>query len=184
MKSLSLNQPHAIVMLGIPGSGKTFFAEQFAATFGAPLVNIDDIAKHAATEKAAYSLAEQQINELLKTKHTIVIEIGSATKQSRIYLSQKLKKAGYKPLYIWVQTDVDTAYARTAKQKNTPFDVYKAQVERFASPSSSEEALVISGKHTYATQARIVLKKLSAGHTTQSTATSVRPPARGQIIIR
>ncbi|MGK2896180.1 MAG: AAA family ATPase [Candidatus Saccharimonadales bacterium] len=184
MKSLSLQQPHAIVMLGIPGSGKTFFAEKFASTFGAPLINIDEILPLASSEKAAYALAEHQITELLKTNHSIVIEIDTATRQSRTYLSQKFKKSGYKTLFIWVQTDIDTAMARTNKQKDIPFETYRSHIERFTPPVAGENVLVISGKHTYASQVRVVLKKLSSAHTEQAVTTSVRPPARGQIIIR
>lgn len=184
MKSLSLQQPHAIVMLGIPGSGKTFFAEKFSSTFGAPLVNIDEILPYAVDEKAAESLAELQIAELLKTKHSIVIEIDTATRASRTALANKCKKAGYKPLFIWVQTDIDTALMRTNKQKKTPVEMYKSQVERFTPPVAGEEVLVVSGKHTYASQARVVLKKLSTAHAKEAATTSVRPPARGQIIIR
>ena len=44
MKSLHLSRPHAIMMVGIPGSGKSFFASQYADTFGTPYIDFGTIA--------------------------------------------------------------------------------------------------------------------------------------------
>ena len=41
MKSIKLNSPHALVVIGAPGSGKSTFAATFAETFNAPLIDRD-----------------------------------------------------------------------------------------------------------------------------------------------
>jgi len=51
MKPLSLSKPHVIVTVGIPGSGKSFFAEHFAATFKAPLISGERIRKELFGDK-------------------------------------------------------------------------------------------------------------------------------------
>ena len=54
MKSLQLDKPHAIVMVGIPGSGKSFFADKFSAMFNAPYVEqmvLDHLAKDTKSAK-------------------------------------------------------------------------------------------------------------------------------------
>lgn len=161
MKSLSLTQPHAIVMVGIPGSGKTFFAKQFSDTFNAPLVTINDILPHSRDEQSAHTLAHTQLEELLKTKLSVVVEIDTATRTARRELATKLRSAGYKPLTVWVQTDPDTAFQRH-RRNGQDADSFDGQIRRFSPPHPSENPIVLSGKHTFATQAKVILKHLSA----------------------
>ena len=161
MKSLSLSQPHVILMVGIPSSGKSFFARQFSETFGAPLVTINDIMPHAKDEQAGHELAHRQLDELLKSKQSIIAEVDTATRTARRDLASKFRAAGYKPLIVWVQTDPDAAFTRHKRsgQSQASFD---DQIRRFSPPHASENPVVISGKHTFATQARVILKHLSA----------------------
>jgi predicted kinase len=168
MKSLSLTQPHLIIMVGVPGSGKSFFAEKFAETFNAPYVSLEKIAPHTAHGDAALHIIDHQITELLKTRHSIIIEGGMATRIERDKLTKKARSAGYESLLVWVQTDPTTAKSRSVRvskdkiNQTLTSDQYDKMVKRFTAPSTLEKPTVISGKHTYATQAKIVLKKLSS----------------------
>ena len=55
---------------------------------------------------------------------------------------------------------------RSSRRKDDKYNTsltgqqYEQLAKRFSPPSSNEASIVISGKHTYATQARMVLKKL------------------------
>ena len=118
MKSLSLNQPHAIVMVGIPGRGKTFFATKFSDTFHAPLVSVESILPHAESVEAAHKLADKQLEELLKTNQSLVLEMAASTRTERMDLAKRLRAKGYAPLVVWVQTDPETARQRVAKDKS------------------------------------------------------------------
>lgn len=168
MKSLSLTTPHMIIMVGIPGSGKSFFAHQFGTTFHAPVVSSDLITALTSTDtQSVAKLAYYQIDELLKTRQSIIVDGLAANRAERSELVKRAQSAGYEPLYIWIQTDVTTAKLRVTKDKSRPAaqhsnEAYDKLLKRFVEPSASERAIVLSGKHTYATQARIVLKKLSA----------------------
>lgn len=177
MKSLSLSQPHAIVMLGIPGSGKTFFAEKFADTFGAPYVNGSRIAALAADPAAATEIIRLQVEELLKTKQTLILEIGGDARHERSELARYLRHGGYTPFFIWVQTDTETARLRNHKANGGNDQQFGTQIKRFSPPHASEKVVVISGKHTYASQARVVLKKLSAP---RAHIAHPKPPVRPQ----
>lgn len=182
MKSLSLNQPHVIVMVGVPGSGKSFFADKFAETFRAPYVSRNRIETLISDASLADALAMQQFAELLKTHHTVIVEGPATTRTERSELARQAKSAGYETLFVWVQTDPATAKVRSIRpQKDSQYralspEEYDARLQHFSPPHPTEKAVVISGKHTYATQARVVLKKLSspraaiAGHS--------RPPMR------
>ncbi len=164
MKALSLAQPHAIIMVGIPGSGKTHFASKFSDTFNAPFINLDTLLPLALDIESAAQIAESQLKELLKTKQSILIEVNTATRQNRTELSKIVREAGYVPLIVWVQTDKVTAKKRVAK-KDANFDELE---KKFSPPHEKEHPTVISGKHTYASQAKTILQKLSAPRTTRS----------------
>lgn len=161
MKLRSLQQPHAIVMVGIPGSGKTQFAEKFAGMFELPFINLAFIADRAATPEAAGELAYMQLVEILKTKGTVVLELSTDTRTSRTEIAKLVKQAGYHAMFVWVQVDGVTAKKRTLKAKTLSASEFDTQVRQFSAPHPSEQALVISGKHTYTAQARAVLKRLS-----------------------
>lgn len=168
MKSLSLTQPHVIIMVGVPGSGKSFFAEKFAGTFNAPYVSLQKIIPHTVHDDAALHIIDHQITELLKTRQSIIIEAGMATRIERDKLTKKARSAGYESLLVWVQTDPTTAKSRSVRaskdktNQTLTADQYDRMVKRFTAPTTLEKPTVISGKHTYATQAKIVLKKLSS----------------------
>jgi len=176
MKSLSLSQPHAIVMVGIPGSGKTFFAEKFAETFKSPYVSYDILRSFVSDEKFIPKLAERQLKELYKTNYSIVIDGFAQSRNERTELMKKLRQHGYEALFVWVQTDPDTAQARALKQSRLSKDEYTKHMKRFSPPHVTEKAVVISGKHTYATQVKSVLKRLS-GPRADISSHSI-PPAR------
>lgn len=183
MKSLSLSQPHLIVLVGAPGSGKTFFAEKFADTFHAPYVSRERIASLLAEPNSfTDELFYYQVYELLKTRQSILVEGISDTRAERLELSRYARAAGYKTLLVWVQTDPATAknrYLKANKQdKAVSPEAYDELINRFALPMPTEKPVVISGKHTYATQARVVLKKLSEPRAEISS--KAAPPVRNE----
>jgi predicted kinase len=83
MKSLQLDKPHAIIVIGIQGSGKTFFASKFADTFNAPF--IEQAAFEAATndDETAQTLMRNVLGEMLKTGRSIVIEMTLSSRTDR-----------------------------------------------------------------------------------------------------
>jgi adenylate kinase family enzyme len=195
MKSLSLSQPHVIVMVGAPGSGKSFFAEKFSETFNAPFASLEKIIPFAKSATAANTLFEQQVEELLKTRQSLVIEGITASRVARDAFARKAKQAHYEVLFVWVQTDPATAKSRALRKakdddnRTLTSDQYDKLVRQFSAPTAIEKPLVISGKHTYATQAKVVLKRLSAPRAEISShaAAPVRteePRRRGNIIVR
>ena len=202
MKSLSLSKPHMIIIVGIAGAGKSFFANQFAHTFQAPLVSRSTILEsfhgHGLSQKAQEDISDSiirtSVRELLKTKQSIIIDANCDTRTDRAEFVRLARSAGYEPLLIWVQTEPLTAKQRATrpnKQQQTPArmtpEEHDAAVRKFTTPNAAEKAIVISGKHTYASQAKIVLTKLAKPRQ-ETLNTQVTPPARkslaGRITIR
>jgi len=161
MKLQSLQQPYAIIMVGIPGSGKTQFAQKFSEMFEAPFINLAYIAQRASSPEAAAELAYAYLTELLKTKSTILLELSTDTRTRRTEIAKIVKSAGFNPLFVWVQVDEQTAKKRVMKAKNLTSDDFESQLKQFSVPHQTEQALVISGKHTYSAQARAVLRRVA-----------------------
>lgn len=176
MKSLSLTTPRAIFVVGIPGAGKTFFAEKFAETFNAPYIDVEKI-RRTVFSSPTYDKNEQQaidelalsyLTELLKTKKTLLFEGGTEARVDRMNLSKLVKTHGYEPLFVWVQTEPATANSRATRgvrgqdaSKVISQERYESLAAKFTPLNRTEDFVVISGKHTYATQARAVLKRLA-----------------------
>lgn len=166
MKPLTAASPHAIIMIGIPGAGKSTFAERFADTFQAPIVSQVKLQHtYDLTPEGAVALRTQILNEYMKTHRTVVIDGGFDSKEVREELVRRLIKAGYRPMIVWVQTDTNESHRRATKPypygsglNDESFDV---ELAAFDAPGPKEKMVVISGKHTYTSQLKIVLKQLA-----------------------
>ena len=188
MKPITPASPHAIIMVGIPGSGKSTFAEHFAETFKAPIINESRLAFEAGLDaEQTEAVSAHLLSEFLKIDRTFLIEAADLTRVKRAALVAKVSKAGYKPLTVCVQTEPNEAKRRALKPypngsglTTKDFDeIYHS----FQAPSAQEKAVVISGKHTYATQLKVVLKQL-AGSRPEVQIKPPSPRSPGNIVVR
>ena len=155
------SKPYAILVFGAPMSGKTAFAEQFSARFNAPFLNLAQLHEEChITRKVAINL----ILQIAKCKQTLVIEGALDTEKQRDEIRYLLEEAGYRPVLVWVQTDLNEIkhrmrhkYKKLEDAKNALAESYK----RIEAPSDDENPLVISGKHTFTTQCKNVLTGIS-----------------------
>ena len=162
------------MMVGVPGSGKSFFAEQFAKTFNAPYIHTEEIRKNTATNAACLRVVATMLTQIAKTEATFIYEGSSDTKALRAEFAKFAKDHGYQPLFIWVQADRTTSRQRSAR-KGLSQEVYLAGLERFEAPTEAEHAVVISGRHTHASQLRLVLNHIGNDNRAQQPASHVRP---------
>lgn len=183
--------PHAILMVGIPGSGKSTFAEHFADTFQALLLNRTKLQRELGLDdRQADFLDETILTEYIKTHRTMVIEGDLETKDKREVVTKRLAKAGYRYLIVWVQTDANEAFRRATKEypKGSGIDPedFDEIVSHFEAPHGKERFVVVSGKHTYATQLKIVLKQLALNMGQSNTPKPPQEPSRndGRITVR
>ena len=160
MMQADAKRPHLIIVIGIPGAGKTYFAEHFSDFFKAPLVSVDKLASglEISTNKLK-SLTLKVLDEILKTSQTIVLDGMADTSVNRLDITKLAKRAGYKPLLVWVQTDIATASKRKSKKlASADFD---KRIKNFVKPLPNDDIVVVSGKHNFATQRKIILKYLT-----------------------
>lgn len=168
MKQLNLTKPHLFILAGIPGSGKTFFAEHFADSFSLPVIS-QSLTANILFEDPDHSDDEQaivlrinlsELDQTLKTKCHIVYDGYSATRVSRYELQKKAVNSGYTPVIIWVQTDIASAKRRAVNILQMSEQIFEKSTRKFTPPNANENHLVISGKHLPASQTRNVLNKL------------------------
>lgn len=201
MQSLNLAKPHLIVVVGVPGAGKTFFAKQFSDAFSLPFLLLDDLSDFTRSQEATTRLADFTLGMLIRTQHTIVIEGSGSTVAERQQLTTFARLHGYMPLFIWVQTEPSTAQVRAVKGvrgqapkhplTNRQFEELAAAFEPL---TSREPCIVISGKHTYPSQAKNVLTKLTAlqlklkqikvTKTRRPRTTTAKTPSRGRVKVK
>lgn len=172
MKSLSLTKPHLIIMVGIPGSGKTFFAEHFSHTFKAPFICSErlrfelfgDPTYCQDEDRTIEKVTNYMLDEVFKTGRTAIYEGPTDLHSERILIARKTRQAGYEPLFVWVQTESATALKRattqTSEKQALTIEQFERKINKFKAPHQTEKNIVISGKHTYASQLKIVLKRL------------------------
>lgn len=192
MKSLSLAKPLVIMLVGVPGAGKSFFARQFSDVFDSPLVSFDEIRRtlfsdpqFSRDEETLIAMVMRiQMKQIFKTRKTFLIDGGLNTRMARMAIEKLAKQYDYGTITIWVQTDEDTAgFRSTHRSKKRPGDllntsmsdeVFSNHAKRINPPESKEAHVVISGKHTFATQAKIVLRHIL----TPREAATVQPSTR------
>lgn len=184
MKPLTPNTPHLIIMVGIPGSGKTTFARHFATTFQTPYINPRDVLELTGIDnEATEKVTKLFFDELLKTRRTLIYEGSTYTRAQRTALEAMVAKEGYSSLQVWVQTDPVEAKRRSTKQQPHSLVLtdqeFDTAFRQFENPSEKEKAVVISGKHTYPTQLKAVLRRLS----TTTTRPKLQPKPRPARII-
>lgn len=161
MEGKRRNRPRALLVFGAPASGKTTFAEKFAKRFGLAYYDFAEL-------MAEYELPREVIlimlTEILKTGQTIVIEGCIDTESDRAEIRNIIRKAGYEPALIWVQTDIATIRQRlktrfksVAKAK----EAYEKAVAEMEAPADMEKPIILSGKHTFETQTKHVIAGLA-----------------------
>ncbi len=192
MKSLSLSVPRVLILVGTPGAGKTYFAEKFSEMFSAPIIN-QEVIRATLTENQQYTATEDRqvaaisqlmLDQFLRTNKTFLYEGGLEARSARTNLIKHIRTAGYEPMIIWVQTEQNTAKQRAVKgvrghtNQLISENRYEQLVQKFTPPNESEKPVVISGKHTYASQAKIVLKRLADSRQKEQGTASIQVPER------
>lgn len=159
------------MVYGAPGAGKTYFAEQFSEKFRAPFIDMTGL-RRQIFKKPSYDAAENRdmkrlenhiLSSIFKSGVMTLLEGGLDTRADRRRITNLANEAGYQPLLVWVQTDPKTTKSRAKSQMTVK--QFDELVGRLETPLGTEYPIVVSGKHTFDTQVRVILKQLSAQRT-------------------
>lgn len=155
------SKPLALLVFGAPSSGKSTFAEKFSKKYKLADYDLDSLSEeHDFNREQLLVIIEQ----ILKTRHNIIIEGGLSTEQERIEMRNLIREHGYDPALIWIQTDVATIRQRLKtrfRSVKKAKEFYDTATSTMEAPAENEHAIILSGKHTFETQSRHVVAGLA-----------------------
>ncbi len=165
------------MLYGFPGAGKTHFARQLCENIQAAHVHGDRI-RSELFEQPRYDREENEVvfhlmnymtGEFLNAGISVVHDTNAMRQSQRRQLRELARKSGAEPILIWFQVDLESAFVRAAKRDRRKADdkyspaIDRQTFERVASGMQNphnEDYIVISGKHTFATQLSAIIKRL------------------------
>lgn len=177
MGKISTNKPVLIMLYGLPGSGKTYFAAELSKAMNAAHLQADRI-RYELFEEPRYDKQENEIvnhlmeymaEEFLNAGVSVIFDSNADRLVRRRALREVANKAKGQSLIVWLQIDKESAYQRLGKRdrrRNSDKyarphtkETFKEEAAAMQNPKH-EDYIVISGKHTAAMQRSAVVKKL------------------------
>jgi len=177
MSRVVLTKPVLICLYGFPGSGKSYVARNLAESIHMVHVSADRIRnelfehpRYDAQENAIVShLMNYMCEEFLRAGVSVVYDTNALRVIQRRKIRELARKHEAEYMLIWLQVDLESAYARTQERDRRTSDdkfaepqtrlTYDKQVAGMQNPQA-EDYLVISGKHTFATQKSAIINRL------------------------
>jgi len=177
MNSVQLNQRVIFLVIGYPGAGKSYFSRQFAEVIDAIHLS-DDRIRFELFNEPAYDKNEDAVverirdyllEELLKSNKSIIID-ANLNKANRKRLRESLRNTKSPFVTVWVQTDLETSFARASSRDrrqtddkyttSMTFETFDKIQKHFKRPER-DEVVVISGKHLFKTQMLSVVRRIA-----------------------
>ncbi len=155
------SKPRALLIFGAPCSGKTYFGEKFAKKFDLAFYDFEKIKSEQRMSRKTILLI---IELIARTGKTFMLEGELDTEKDRTEVRNLLRKMGYEPSLIWVQTDVTTIRNRMKeryKSVSKAKTMYDTFIESLEAPAEFEKPIILSGKHTFETQTKHVVAGLA-----------------------
>lgn len=178
MSKLVPSKPLLIMLYGFPGAGKSYFARQLCERMQLAHVQGDRI-RSELFEKPAYDKEENAVviqlmdymtHEFLSVGLSVIYDVNAMRQAQRLALREMARRTRTQPLLIWLQVDTDGAFSRVAhRDRRRTEDKYSAPMDRrtfdeiaahMQNPTTVEDYIVISGKHSFNTQVSAVIKRL------------------------
>lgn len=177
MAKIILSKPVLICLYGFPGAGKSYVARNLSEDIQMAHVSADRI-RNELFESPRFDKQENAIvshlmnymtEEFVSAGVSVVYDINALRSAQRRALRELARQHRAAYLLVWIQVDQETAYNRTQNRDRRTSD------DKFAEPQSAstferqmagmqnpdgEDYVVISGKHTYATQKTAIINRL------------------------
>lgn len=177
MLKTKFTRPTLILMMGLPGSGKSYTSRHTAESLGAAHISYNRI-QEQLFESPTFdknetliitNLMSMMTEEYLKLGVSVIFDMGLNRFNERRTMRELARKYDAIPVLLWLQIDQETARLRAkVKDKRKADDkftapvsneVFDSLVQVFQQPRN-EDYVVISGKYDYVSQKPIILRKL------------------------
>lgn len=177
MAKIVLNRPVLICLYGFPGSGKSFVARNLSEHIQMAQVSADHIRselfanpRYDNQENAIVShMMGYMVEEFLGSGPSVVYDGNAFRTAQRRRLRELAAKHKAAYLLVWLQIDVESAFARTQRRDRRTMDdkfaepqtrqSFNSQLSTMQNPKD-EQYIVISGKHAFVTQKSAVVNRL------------------------
>ncbi len=178
MSKLALTKPTLIMMYGYPGAGKTFLSRQLSQDIQIAQVQGERI-RGELFEEPRYDKQENDIvehlmlymtEEFLAAGISVLYDTNAMRLGQRRELREMARKAKAQTMLVWLQIDIESAFTRVNKRDKRRADdrfamdldrtSFESYASRMQNPSTTEDYIVMSGKHPYTTQRSAIIKKL------------------------
>lgn len=177
MGRIKLSRPALVLIYGYPGAGKTQLAASLCRDLELAHVEADKIRSHLTPQPLFDKSENERVGrlshyltvEMLKAGVSVLFDINAARFAARRALRDLGRRYRATPVLLWLQIDAESAFNRIVNRDRTRSpdgrrlmdrSMFDDQLGRMQNPDSSEDYLVISGKHNYHTQRSAVIKKL------------------------
>ena len=172
-----LQQPLMFILVGLPGSGKTYLTRQLAQKLKINSVSaeqvrytiLDQPSLQKAEERLVRRIALFLVEELLKAGLPVICDLPAQSARQRLELHKLAKIYKYPVVTLYQQVDKQAAWLRCQSRHShqvddkyalnldqATFDILCSQLE----PPTQGEMIVISGVHAFDTQAQIIIRRL------------------------
>jgi predicted kinase len=161
-----------IMMLGHPGSGKSYFTRQLAPKLQAVRLNADHMrtlmfqnpkeVTNRTNNPMVFGAMDYAAGEILRAGHTVISDMQYNARSRRRIGEAFATEFGALPIIIWVQTPMEIALKRgqerdeTQDQRKKTEEAMRASLEKFMKalepPEQDELCIIIDGTVPFAEQ--------------------------------
>lgn len=165
------------MLYGFPGSGKTYFSRNLSEDLECAHVQSDRI-RHELFEEPRFDKQENEIimhlmdymtEEFLSAGITVIYDTNLVRKSQRVAVRNMARKKHAQTLLVWFQIDPDSAFRRLNNRDRRKTDDkfaleyderdFRQYASHMQHPETTEDYVVLSGKHTYNSQKSAIFKK-------------------------
>lgn len=176
MSKLRLQKPVLVGFYGYPGAGKSYLARNLSENMGLAHVSADRI-RNELFEQPRFDEQENAIidhlmrymsEEFLNAGVGVAYDANLSRSSQRRALKDLAAQNKANFYLVWLQIDDESAFARTqSRDRRTSDDkfaepltrpVFDKKVSQMQNPST-DESLVVSGKHTFTTQKSAIVSR-------------------------
>lgn len=183
-----MSSRYIFLMLGLPGSGKSYFAENLAKKMGAVHLNSDAMRlaifkSRSETDRIYHSDLRPTLNtytfgalnyaaaSALRTDSSVIYDACNNTRKERLDTALALQEDGVIPVVLWVETPTEEAIKRAIQRRESDIQhrlseqaarEYVTKIEsEIEVPDAQENSIQIDGTISFEQQYETFKKQLA-----------------------